>query len=164
MSARLEDPGLQIHAIWISPGHDFKGRYGQERLNHGMVALDEVECHAGRGLVGDRFYDYEPDFKGQTTFFDLAVAQQLQRELAVPELNFSAFRRNLLVSGTDLNQLIGKTFVLNGIVFEATEECAPCFWMDEAIWPGAFAWLKGRGGLRARIHTSGVLRCRMPSH
>ena len=31
-------------------------------------------------------------------------------------------------------------------------------WMDEAIAPGAEALLQGRGGLRARILTSGTLR------
>jgi hypothetical protein len=30
--------------------------------------------------------------------------------------------------------------------------------MDGALGPGANAWLRGRGGLRARILTDGVLR------
>jgi MOSC domain-containing protein YiiM len=38
-----------------------------------------------------------------------------------------------------------------------TEESRPCFWMDHAFGPGAQAALKGRGGLRARILTSGRL-------
>jgi len=38
------------------------------------------------------------------------------------------------------------------------EECRPCYWMDRAIAPGAEQFLKGRGGLRARIFSNGELR------
>ena len=42
--------------------------------------------------------------------------------------------------------------------FAGVEQCKPCHWMDSALGPGAEAWLQGRGGLRARILTDGVLR------
>jgi MOSC domain-containing protein YiiM len=54
--------------------------------------------------------------------------------------------------------LIGKNFECQGLVFQGVCECAPCYWMDEAIAPGAEAALQGRGGLRARILTGGILR------
>ncbi len=41
--------------------------------------------------------------------------------------------------------------------FFGTEECRPCYWMDGALGPGAHAWLRGRGGLRARILSDGWL-------
>ncbi|MGF1450974.1 MAG: MOSC domain-containing protein [Opitutales bacterium] len=157
MPLALKVSSLRIHEIWISAGHDFKGRYGQSRLHYDIIPCEHIECHAGRGLVGDRFYDYNPDFKGQVTFFDFSVAVQLQREFKLPSIDCSAFRRNLLVSGFDLNHLIGETFAIDGVTFSGSEECAPCFWMDEAICSGAFEWLKGRGGLRARILTDGVI-------
>jgi MOSC domain-containing protein YiiM len=56
-----------------------------------------------------------------------------------------------------LSSLIGKQFELQGVRFEGTEECRPCYWMEQALGPGAEIWLKGRGGLRARILTSGIL-------
>ena len=62
---------LEIH---VSTGHDFKGRHGKSRLRNETKRLDEVECVAGKGLRGDRFFDYKSDFKGQVTFFDQAVA------------------------------------------------------------------------------------------
>jgi MOSC domain-containing protein YiiM len=63
----------------------------------------------------------------------------------------------VLTSGVDLNTLIGQRFTVQGIDFEGAEECRPCYWMDEAIAPGAEAFLKGHGGLRARILSNGVL-------
>ena len=64
-----------------------------------------------------------------------------------------------MVSGIDLNELIGCEFEIDGVRFYGAEECAPCRWMDRSIGPGAREYLKGRGGLRARILTSGTLRC-----
>jgi FdhD protein len=80
------------------------------------------------------------------------------RALSVGRVDYSALRRNVLVSGVDLNALIGKTFIIGGVVFEGVEECKPCYWMDQAVAPGAHAFLAGRGGLRCRILADGVLR------
>jgi ferredoxin len=67
-------------------------------------------------------------------------------------------RRNLVVSGTDLNTLIGVEFELQTVVLRGVEECRPCYWMDRALGPGAERWLRGRGGLRCQVLTSGWLR------
>jgi MOSC domain-containing protein YiiM len=37
-------------------------------------------------------------------------------------------------------------------------EAKPCYWMDEALAPGAEEALRGLGGLRAKVLTSGQLR------
>ncbi|MEI8342757.1 MAG: molybdenum cofactor biosysynthesis protein, partial [Verrucomicrobiota bacterium] len=70
----------------------------------------------------------------------------------------SKTRRNVITTGVNLNELIGKRFDIQNVQFEGIEECRPCHWMDQAFAPGAEQWLKGRGGLRARILTNGVLR------
>jgi hypothetical protein len=59
-----------IEQIWISPGHDFRGRHGQEREDHGVLAVESVECVPGMGLRGDRYFGYKPNFKGQVTLSD----------------------------------------------------------------------------------------------
>jgi MOSC domain-containing protein YiiM len=70
----------------------------------------------------------------------------------------AASRRNVITEGMDLNLLVGKRFTLQGVEFEGVCECKPCYWMDQAIAPGAETALQGRGGLRARILTDGKLR------
>jgi MOSC domain-containing protein YiiM len=148
---------LHIKAIYLSSGHDFVGRHGKGRLDHGIKKFDSVECLAGRGLKGDRYLDHKEDFKGQITFFDWAVYQRIRREFNCPELDPARFRRNILTEGVDLNSLIGQRFTLQGVEFEGSEECRPCYWMDEAVAPGVFEALKGFGGLRARILNDGML-------
>jgi len=64
----------------------------------------------------------------------------------------------VITRGVDLNKLIDQDFEVQGIRFQGTEECRPCYWMDHTIAPGAQKFLKGRGGLRARILTTGMLR------
>jgi MOSC domain-containing protein YiiM len=70
----------------------------------------------------------------------------------------SLARRNVITRGVDLNDLIDQEFEVQGVRFFGTEECRPCYWMDRAFAPGTQEFLKGRGGLRARILSDGVLR------
>ena len=155
---------MRVVRIFISPGHSFFGRHGLEPEAHSMTEVAEVECLAGRGLAGDRFLDHKPDYKGQVTFFEQEVYESLREEFAVFDRDVDAFRRNVIVSGQDLRELIGREFVLQGITFAGSEEAKPCYWMDRAFCPGAEAALRGRGGLRARILTTGILRTEEPSH
>ncbi len=146
--------------IWISPGNDFRGHHGMPRGNHGIQGVTEIECVAGMGLKGDRYFGYKPDFKGQVTFIDADAVDAVRRECGKPELSSSEFRRNLVVRGADLSAWVGKRFRFQGVEFEGSEECKPCYWMDEAVAPGIEEFLKKQfqGGLRARILTDGRLR------
>jgi len=148
--------------IWISPGNDFRGRHGLERLEHSVHGLQEVECVAGMGLRGDRYFGCKPDFKGQVTFFDAAAVQAVRGQFSQPGLSSAVFRRNLIVRGVDLGEWVGKRFRFQGVEFEASEECKPCYWMDTAVAPGTEEFLKAnfRGGLRARVLSDGILRVR----
>jgi len=150
-------PDVHIHAILTSPGHRYVGRYGKEPAPYEAVEQSEVECVAGRGIRGDRYFDHRENFKGQITFFDHRVLEEVCRTFDC-EVDLKAVRRNVFVRGLELNGLIGHTFSLQGILFQGVEECKPCFWMEEALAPGAEEALKGRGGLRARILQDGVLR------
>ena len=144
--------------LFISPGHNFFGHHGQPAGQNPIVAVEQIECVAGRGIRGDRFFDHQEDYKGQITFFSMEVFEALRRELNLPAAQPQALRRNVLVRGADLNALIGKEFEVQGVRFAGVEESRPCHWMNTALGPGAEEWLRGRGGLRCRILTSGTLR------
>lgn len=151
-----------IHHLFISPGHNFFGHHGGPAGTHPIQRVPQVECVAGRGLVGDRFFDHRPDYKGQITFFALEVFDALCAELGLKDGDPAALRRNVIARGLALDSLVGVEFELQGLRFCGTEECRPCYWMNGAVHPGAEAWLRGRGGLRARILTSGILRVDAP--
>lgn len=149
---------IRVEHLFVSPGHNFFGHHGQAADEHGLLKVDQIECVAGRGIRGDRFFDYKENYKGQITFFAVEVFDALRLELKLPTAHPAATRRNVITQGIDLNTLTGSEFEIQGVRFAGVEECRPCYWMDGAIGPGAEAWLQGRGGLRARILTDGILR------
>jgi MOSC domain-containing protein YiiM len=123
-----------------------------------MIETPEIECVAGRGIRGDRYFDFKDDYKGQITFFSLEVFEELCNALHLQACSPSLARRNVITRDGDLNELIGREFEVQGVHFHGIEECRPCYWMDGAFAPGAQEFLKGRGGLRAKILTDGNLR------
>ena len=153
---------VRIEYLCISEGHMYFGRHGREPLDFPAREVGEAECVAGRGICGDRFFEQKPDQKGQITFFAMEVYESMCAELGIHDRPPSVLRRNVFVRGADLESLIGASFLLQGVAFEGVEECRPCYWMDRAFGPGAEAFLKGRGGLRARIVGDGVLRTSAP--
>jgi len=126
-----------------------------------MVEVAEIECVAGRGLRGDRYFDFKDDYKGQITFFSLKIFDELCGTLQIQGYSPALARRNVITRGIDLNEWIGQEFDIEGVRFYGTQECAPCYWMDRAFAPGAHEFLKGRGGLRAKILTDGKLRTQL---
>jgi MOSC domain-containing protein YiiM len=149
---------IRVEGLFISPGHNFFGHYGQPPGEHDTIEVREIECLAGRGIRGDRFFDFKGDYKGQITFFSLEIFDDVCNKLGATGKSPGAARRNVVTRGVDLSALIGKQFELQGVQFEGVCECSPCHWMNMAIAPGAEAALRGRGGLRARILTDGILR------
>lgn len=146
-----------IRHLYISPGHNYRGHHGQEPGTYPILEVDSIECVAGKGLVGDRYFAEKEDFKGQITFFAIEVHRQLCTKFGHPDTPPSVYRRNVITENLDLNALIGREFNLQGIHFLGTEECRPCYWMDRAVSSGAEDAMKGQGGLRAKILATGIL-------
>jgi MOSC domain-containing protein YiiM len=153
-----DQPAITIKHLFISSDHNFFGHHGEPPDIHPMIEVKEVRCLAGRGLEGDRFLDFKPDYKGQVTFFAEEIYDELCARFAVWDKPPSAFRRNVITHGVDLNTLIQREFTIQGVRFLGMAECSPCAWQDGAFAPGTEAALEGRGGLRAKILTDGVLR------
>ena len=149
---------IQVSQLFISAGHNFFGHHGQPAGENPVLEVNQVDCVAGRGIRGDRFFDFKENYKGQITFFSLEIFDAMCRGLNLRQARPAATRRNLLVAGVELNSLIGVEFEVLGVRFAGVEQCKPCSWMNVAVGPGAEDWLQGRGGLRARILTDGILR------
>lgn len=146
-----------IRQIFISPGHNYFGHHGRAPDNFPLVEVSKVECIAGSGIRGDRFYDYRDEYKGQITFFSLEVFEKLASHFRLTNKSAGDLRRNVVVSGVKLNDLIGEEFSIQGVRLRGTAHCKPCYWMNQAIAPGAEEFLQGNGGLRAQILSDGVM-------
>jgi len=148
---------VAIRHIFISPGHNFFGHHGRPAGENPTLEVKEIMCRAGHGVEGDRYFDYKENYAGQITFFSWDIYEATKKKFAIPALSAGAFRRNVIIEGIDINTLIGRRFSLGGVEFEGTVESKPCYWMNQAVAPGAEEWLRGNGGLRARIMSDGSL-------
>ena len=166
----MNNYSVTIHNIFISPGHNYFGRPKDGPGEHATLDLRAVEAVAGQGLAGDRYFGVPAHYDAQITFVGWEVFCALQAEFGRAEWSPVLMRRNVVIEGVPLNALIGQPFTLDfgdhQVDLVGAKHCAPCAWMDAMLTPGAQKFLRGRGGLRARIVTSGmivrgpaVLRC-----
>ncbi len=144
---------ISVCFIYSSPEHHYFTRkkfdVGEaETIEHKSVFLEP-----NRGIKDDRF----ENSKFPLTF----VSEELMKEVC-NELDLSykpqLFRRNIVISGMNLNQLIGKTFTIDDVEFKGLEHCAPCTWMNAVMKKGAYALMSGRGGLRVKVTKKGTLK------
>jgi MOSC domain-containing protein YiiM len=151
-------PHIRITRLYTSRGHNFFGRHNKPAGDHPLIEHRGINCIAGQGIEGDRFFNDQKHRSGQITFFAAEVFEEVCARLGITGRHPGLTRRNVITAGVDLNTLIGQEFTLQGVRFLGVEECRPCYWMDQAIAPGAEFALRNRGGLRAKILTDGRLR------
>lgn len=150
---------MVVSRLFLSSAHVYTGHFGGPAGTDPMVEVDRVQAVSGRGLVGDRFFERPSGHKGQVTFFAEETWRQLCQEFGISDRGPEVFRRNVLVSGADLNSLVGAEFEVQGVRFLGAEYCKPCVWMDQAFAPGTLAALTAwtAGGLRTRVLSDGWL-------
>ena len=119
---------------------------------------------AGRGLEGDRYARGAGSFSrwpGRGRAVTLVAAEALRAaeaefDVAVGE---GEHRRNLVVEGVPLDDLVGVPFRVGGVALEGARLCAPCKYLVRATGQARiFDALVRRGGLRAEVVVGGALR------
>jgi len=150
---------MTIVSLYWSPVHVYVGHFGRPPGEGPMIRADRLELVAGRGIVGDRYFDGPLGHKGQVTFFAEEAWRRLGEELGIRDADPGVFRRNIVTRDVDLLSLVDCEFEAGGVRFRGSEYCKPCAWMDHAFGKGAFRALADwrAGGLRARVLGDGVL-------
>jgi MOSC domain-containing protein YiiM len=126
-----------------------------------MVAVPDVRAVPGRGLEGDRYFAGQGSFSRwpgphrEVTLIAEEALEEMRRK-AGAHLAPEASRRNILVRGVPLNDLIRTPFTVGAVQLEGVRLCQPCKYLARlAGEPGVLPGLVDRGGLRARILTPG---------
>ncbi|HEX8299288.1 MAG TPA: MOSC domain-containing protein [Rubricoccaceae bacterium] len=126
-----------------------------------VVSVASAEALAGRGLAGDRYARGEGSFsrwpgKGRALTLISAEALAEAEALFGVAMSHGEHRRNLVVAGVDLRDLLGGEFRIGAAVLRGVRVCAPCKYLVRVTGqPQAFAALVGRGGIRAEVVTGG---------
>jgi MOSC domain-containing protein YiiM len=114
--------------------------------------VESVEAVAGQGLVGDRHFHPEGAKPGQAlTLVDAAEVERVG-------LSPGGTRRQVTVSGVDVNGLVGKHFRVGEVECYGVELCEPCLHLESMTRPGIIKDLTHRAGLNADILTGGTIR------
>ena len=127
-----------------------------------MREVPSAEAVEGRGLRGDR---YE---RGAGTFsnprgrgYDLTLVEtEGLDELSAKGVELSPIeaRRNIVVRGIALDDLIGRRFRVGEAECFGQRRCEPCSHLEKLTRPGVLRGLVHRGGLRADILSGGRIR------
>jgi MOSC domain-containing protein YiiM len=132
------------------------------RAEDTVQAHDSVELHAGRGIAGDRYFDGTGTFSAsgkhgqQLTLIEGEVLDALGDEGL--SLTAADARRNIVTRGVDLNALVGQEFQIGTARCVGRRLCEPCSHLQRLTGTALLRPMVHRGGLRADILTSGVVR------
>ncbi len=144
----------EIVQLLASPVHRFEGRPadGPAPAPPGEL-VTEIRIREGLGIVGDRYF-------GKPAHRDASVTV-IARESLPPGVDLTQVRRNILVSGIAVDDLVGKVLSLDSghgpVRLSVRRRANPCAWMDVTIGPGAFRALRGKGGVRCTPLNDGTL-------
>jgi MOSC domain-containing protein YiiM len=119
--------------------------------------VERVHAHAGKGLVGNRYYFEDGAAPGRALTLIAAEALEAMAAEHSIEITGAESRRNVLTRGIDLNALVGKRFRVGDVDCVGVELCEPCKHLESLTQPGVIKGLAHRGGLNADIVSDGEI-------
>ena len=127
-----------------------------EEINIGpgeaLKPVASVAAVAGHGLRGDRHFAADGAKPGQA--LTLIEAEALE----AVGLTGAQSRRQLVVRGVRLDELVGRRFRVGDVECAGVRLCEPCRHLQQLTRPGIIKDLIHRGGLNADILTDGQIR------
>lgn len=152
---------IQIQAIYFAP-----------QAGAPMQSVEMAELIAGEGIQGDRYALQTGAFSQNLpqkirhisliTQTGIDIANEWLKGGEEPVFAASETRRNIVlsnISAAELNDYVGKNFLLGNIQCKGVELCAPCQRPAELLSKSDFMnAFEGRGGLRAEVLTSGNIK------
>ncbi len=116
-----------------------------------LGAVTSVRAVAGQGLEGDRHFFPGGAEPGEAlTVIEAEVLEEVG-------LTGAQSRRQVMVRGAGLNDLVGKRFWIGEVECLGTELCEPCLHLQSLTRPGIIKELIHRAGIRADILTGGTI-------
>jgi MOSC domain-containing protein YiiM len=128
-----------------------------------MQSMGQVRAVARRGLEGDRYFNQlgtfsnDPGTGRHVTLIEIEAVEALKRDYDFDMLP-SLSRRNIVTRGVALNHLVEREFSVGQVILRGTRLCEPCSHLEKLTRQGVMRGLIHRGGLRAEIMTSGMIR------
>ena len=122
--------------------------------NKKIIEVSSIEVKADKGIVGDRHFS---DFNDPYCQLSLIESENIdyyntKYGLNIPHIDF---RRNIVTKKIELNNLIGKKFLIGEVEVEGVDLCRPCKHLIQMLnQENILKEFLRRGGIRCRILTS----------
>ena len=116
--------------------------------------VSKIEALTGRGLQGDKA-GRRAGGKRQVTLIQCEYIPLLQTLLPDANISLASLRRNIGITGINLNALKDRSIRIGEAVLEVTGFCHPCSKLEQQLGYGVFNALRGHGGLTAKVTAGG---------
>ena len=119
--------------------------------------INQAFLEKGKGIVNDRYYGNFKEKKEQVTLINLEEINNFNNQIK-QNIDAKDFRRNIIISGINLNELINKKIKINEVNLIIHEICQPCKYLQDKLkTPSLVKMLVNKSGVRAEIIKSGSL-------
>ena len=119
--------------------------------------VNQAILEKGKGIVNDRYYENFKEKKEQVTLISSEYINNFNNQIK-QNVDAKDFRRNIIVSNINLNELINKKIKINDVTLKIHEICQPCKYLQEKLKiPDLVKMLVNKSGVRAEILSSGSL-------
>ena len=119
--------------------------------------INQAYLEKGKGIVNDRYYGNFKEKKEQVTLINIEEINNFNNQLNL-SIDPKDFRRNIIVSAINLNELINKKIKINEVILKIHEICQPCKYLQNKLKiPNLVKMLVNKSGVRAEIIKSGYL-------
>lgn len=122
-----------------------------------IQVVDTATALVELGLEGDHRVRKTPGSGRQVTLISQEYISQIAHQLHKRHIDPALLRRNLVISGMNMNLLRYQQIQIGEVILELGALCHPCVRMDEALGEGGQAAMYGYGGLCAKVISGGRL-------
>ena len=126
--------------------------------NQTINEVSSIEVLSNKGIIGDRHFREFNDPYNQLSFIESENIDyyNLKYGLNFPYVDF---RRNVVTKGIQLNELVGKKFLVGDVELEGIDLCRPCRHLTEVLnQDNILKEFLRRGGLRCQILSSSSIK------
>jgi MOSC domain-containing protein YiiM len=122
--------------------------------NKKINKVESIEVIENKGVVGDRHFKEFNDPYCQLSLIESESIDYYNSKYGL-NISYLDFRRNIVTKGIQLNNLIGKKFLIGDVKVEGVDLCRPCRHLTEVLnQDNIIKEFLRKGGLRCQILSS----------
>ena len=119
--------------------------------------INQAYLEKNKGIVNDRYYENFKNKKEQVTLIDMEEIN-LFNKLVEQDIDYKDFRRNIIISGFKICEMVGEKIKINNSILKIHEICQPCNYLQKKLnSPNLIKRLLNKSGVRAEILSSGYI-------